>query len=420
MRPLIACCLLLLTLNADHAPAGNAYYDFPETIIAHNQHNIKDGTLSQLLAICGYYRESMQYEDSAGAVKLSLAGYKVSAAKPEIIKEAEKYRFLLINEAHNRPQHRLFTKSLLKELYAKGYRVFMAEGIWQGNTLATKGYPVLTDGRLINEPNYASLLRYARKLGYKIYAYEYEPAKQTWDDSIKLDQYGSMKYLSYEPKDSMSVIRNEKGEITWLHYTSVREQQQAANIVKVVKQNPGARFVIHVGYAHLLECCSMMTSQLRTLLNQEEVLTINQTNLNERRTILDTTTGNIISRPFFYLLKYNDQHKFYRNAESGAVDLNVFNAQLKDSLNRPGYLWLDVEKRFPYYIPADQLKDGPCIYSAYDAAEYAAEGSNTIAKDVIYVKDVNAAPPLLLYKGRYTIVKKTQDGRYSSFTANIP
>lgn len=420
MKPLITCCLLLLTLIADHAPAGNPYYDFPETIIAHSQDNIKNGTLSQLLSICGYYRESMQYEDSAGAVKLSLAGYKITAAKPEIIKEAGKYRFLLINEAHNRPQHRLFTKSLLKELYAKGYRVFMAEGIRQGNTLAAKGYPVLTDGRLINEPNYASLLRYARKLGYKIYAYEYEPPKQTWDDSIKLDQYGSMKYLSYEPKDSMSVIRNKNGEITWLHYTSVREEQQAANIVKVMKENPGARFVIHVGYAHLLECCSMMTSQLKTLLNQEDVLTINQTNLDERRTILDTATGNIVSRPFFYLLKYKDQHKFYRNEESGAVDLNVFNAQLKDSLGRPGYLWLDVEKRSPYYIPVNQLKDGPCVYSAYDAAEYAAEGSNTIAKDVVLVKDVNAAPPLLLYKGNYTIVKKMQDGRYSSFTANIP
>jgi hypothetical protein len=420
MKPLIACCLLLLAFTVNHAPAGNAYYDFPETIIAHNQQNITNGTLSQLLSICGYYRESMQYEDSAGAVKLSLTNYKITAAKPVIIKEAGKYRFLLINEAHNRPQHRLFTKSLLKELYAKGYRVFMAEGIWQGNTLAAKGYPVSTDGRLINEPNYASLLRYARKLGYKIYAYEYDSKKQTWDDSIKLDQYGSMKYLSYDPKDSMSVMRNEKGEITLHQFTSVREEQQAANIVKVMKENPGARFVIHVGYAHLQECCSMMTNQLKILLNQEEVLTINQTNLDERRTILDTATGNIVSRPFFYLLKYNDQYKFYRNAEGGAVDLNVFNAQLKDSLNRPGYLWMDVEKRSPYYIPASQLKDGPCLYSAYDAAEYTAEGSNTIAKDVVLVKDINAAPPLLLYKGSYTIVRKMRDGRYSSFTANIP
>lgn len=420
MRSLIACCLFLLTLTADHAPAGNAYYDFPETIIAQNQYNIRNGTLSQLLAICGYYRESMQYEDSLAAVKLSLASYKIAAAKPVIIKEAGKYRFLLINEAHNRPQHRLFTKSLLKELYAKGYRVFMAEGIRQGNTLAAKGYPVSTDGRLLNEPNYASLLRYARKLGYKIYAYEYDPKKQSWDDSIKLDQYGSMKYLSYDPKDSMSVIRNEKGEVTFHQFTSVREEQQAANIVKVMKENPGARFVIHVGYAHLQECCSMMTNQLKTLLNQEDVFTINQTNLDERRTILDTATGNIVSRPFFYLLKYNNQYKFYRNAEGGAVDLNVFNAQLKDSLGRPGYLWMDVEKRYPYYIPESQLKEGPCIYSAYDAAEYAAEGSNTIAKDVIYVKHANTAAPLLLYKGNYTIVRKMQDGRYSSFAANIP
>lgn len=404
---------------------GNPKYDFPDSIIkkigtgpGHANGKLND------LSIAGFYPESRAYEDSfysmATPINLTLQNKKILNARDLILKEAAKYRILLINEAHNRPEHRLFTKSLLQDLHGMGYNVFMAEGIKFDNGLHGRNYPVSTDGYYLSEPVYASLLRYANKTGYEVYAYEQGGEKKKngyWDDSVKLDKYGSIKYISYQPRDSMVLIYDEKG-LKYTQLTSVREDAQAENIFNVIKAHPQSKFIIHVGHGHLYESGPMMGAKLRALLKGEDVLTIDQVHVTDRIPVIDTVTHETITHNFPYVLQDSITNRFFNVGL--AVDYMVFNKRRQpDSLGRPGLLLEDVEKRTAYTPSVKMLKDCPCLFSAYYQDEYMKEGQQTVAVDVILVKDPAQPIPLLLYKGKYIIIKKSKAGLYTDFKHTI-
>ncbi|SFM90027.1 hypothetical protein SAMN05428949_1223 [Chitinophaga sp. YR627] len=218
-------CLIIL-LSADRAEPGNPRYDFADSIIARNSRgpDAVEMNLSSL-SVAGYYHESMVYEDSIitpkEPIRITLSNKHILDARELILREAAKHRILLINEAHYRPQHRLFTKSLLSALYQQGYNVFLAEGILADNHLDKRTYPVKDEGHFLNEPTYASLIRYAAKKGYKVRSYEYI-VRSTWDDSVVLDKNGSMKCINYQPRDSELIIKNEIGQVIQSAFTSIR------------------------------------------------------------------------------------------------------------------------------------------------------------------------------------------------------
>jgi len=416
--------LAMLTTVAERPHTGNPLYDFSEQIVKKNGTGFGhlNGNMTDL-SISGHYRESRLYEDSflgpAHSVKLNLSHQRMLDAGTFILQEAAKYRIVLINEAHNRPEHRLFTKSLLAGLHTIGYDVLMAEGIKLNNGLNTRSYPISSDGYLLNEPVYAGLLRYAGNIGYTIKAYEYDIEKQGkkyWDDSIKLDKYGSVKFISYEPRDSMILIFDENGLKNTI-LTSVREVSQAQNIMNVIRAHPSSKFIIHVGYGHLYEDGTMMGAKLRALLQGEDVLTIDQTLLTDRVPAIDTIAGNTLPRNFPFILQDRNTNRFFNSGI--AVDYMVFNKRVRDSLMRPGYLFEDVEKRSVYYPTANKLKDCPCIFSAYYQNEFEKEGAQTIAADVVCIRNEKQAPPLLLYKGKYIILKKNKEGSYDQFNCEI-
>jgi hypothetical protein len=416
--------ILILPVVAGLHPAGNPFYDFPERLAKKNGRGFGYLNANMTdLSISGYYFESRLYEDSfygpTRPVKLTLNDQRIIDARDFILKEAAKYRIVLINEAHNRPEHRLFTKSLLAGLHVIGYNVLMAEGIKLKNGLNSRSYPTSDDGYLLNEPVYGSMLRYANKLGYTVNAYEYDDAKQGknyWDDSIKLDKYGSIKFISYEPRDSMILIFDEKGLKNTI-LTSVRESSQAQNIVKVIRDHPSSKFIIHVGYGHLYEAGAMMGAKLRALLHSEDVLTIDQTLLSDRVAAIDTITGDTLRRNLPFVLQDTNTNRFFNVGIP--VDYMVFGKTVHDSLMRPGYLFEDVEKRTVYYPAAYRLKDCPCLFSAYYKDEYNKEGSQTIATDVVYIIKQQKTAPLLLYNGKYVILKMNKDGALSKFNCTI-
>ena len=411
--------LLLIALialgNDDPRFTGNPLYDFPDSIIVNkgNGFGHLEGKMTGLV-ISGHYLESRLYEDSMGQpppVYLTLHNKKMADARKLILEEAKKYRILLINEAHHRPEHRLFTKSLLPALKAIGYEVFMAEGIRLKNTLDKKSYPVSTDGYYLNEPVYGSLIRYAKKLKYEVGAYEFN-AKSFWVDSVKLDKYGSIKYISYQPKDSMILIFDEKGLKTTI-LTSVREREQAENILAMIKKHPKSKIVIHVGYGHLYEEGAMMGAKLRALLHGEDVLTIDQAQWTDRVPLIDTITHTKIPRNFPFVLQDSITKRYF--TYSLPVDYVVINKAMHDSLNRPGYLFEDIEPRKVYHIPGNLRQDCPCLFTAYYQNEYEKEKQQSIAADIIYVEDVIISKPLLLNKGKYVIIKKNAAGKYHQF-----
>ncbi|MBO9732176.1 MAG: hypothetical protein J7623_26275 [Chitinophaga sp.] len=419
MRTFVALLLLALSSFHDNPPVGNPRYDFTDSIKAvsgnaywHLNYNM------DRLSVAGHAAEAVVYEDSLNGrvddIFINLREDKVIDARQYILDQADKYRIIMINEAHGRAEHRLFTKSLLGALSKKGYNVFMAEGIWPHHELDKNHYPVSTDGLYLNEPNYGELIRYAFKSGYQVKSYEYD-AKPGWDDSIKLDQYGSIKYLAFDPPDSMIITVKPNGERDF-YFTLSREKGQAANIYKVMQANPKSKFVIHVGHAHLNKDGTMMGSQLAMMAPDVPILAIDQ-DLTLRTTVIDSLTKDTLRQSRPYVLQRRRTGRCFRSYYS--VDCTIMNVAWKDSLLRPDYLFRDIEPRTVYRIPSEQLKEYPCMFAAYLPDELKAQGAKAIAIDVVYMNNAGEQPPLLLYKGKYTILKKTGNGIYSSFDVDI-
>ena len=90
-----------------------------------------------------------------------------------IVRRAANTRIVIINEAHDRPQHREFTRRLATRLAPLGYTHFAAEA-FDPETLENDRLPFArTDvGTYVNEPVFGSLVRTAGNLGLALVAYD--------------------------------------------------------------------------------------------------------------------------------------------------------------------------------------------------------------------------------------------------------
>lgn len=145
------------------------------------------------------------------------SNYSVINAKEYILQEAKKNQVVIINEAHHNPMHRVFTKSLLQNLFDNGYKNLGLEALNNGvdldAALKSRGYPIQITGYYIKDPQFGNLVRDALEIGYDLFAYE----------------------------------NMEKGG------GKPREIEQAKNIQKVIESKPNEKFLIHCGFAHLME-----------------------------------------------------------------------------------------------------------------------------------------------------------------------
>jgi hypothetical protein len=143
--------------------------------------------------------------------------YTVVAAKQFIVNKSIENKIIILNEFHHNGTHRLFTKSLLEELFKNGYKNLCLEALNHGtneDTLLNKRkYPIQSTGHYINNPQFGELIRTALGIGYKLFPYE---TKQ-----------------------------NIGGEI--------REKDQAHNMAEIIKDYPDEKFVILCGSGHALE-----------------------------------------------------------------------------------------------------------------------------------------------------------------------
>ena len=144
-----------------------------------------------------------------------------------IVERSQGEKVILINEAHNDPRHRVFTKSLLEGLYENGYRYLGLESLGPsfedslalgGDTrLNDRGYPLNSyyTGIYTREPQFANLIRDAIQMGFTVFGYENTPFQQVERDSA-----------------------------------------QALNVMKVLDKDPEAKVLLYGGYAHIVESFS--------------------------------------------------------------------------------------------------------------------------------------------------------------------
>lgn len=154
----------------------------------------------------------------------------------EIEHRARLTSIVIINESHERSEHRGFTAQVARRLRPLGYDTLAMETLtnsWAGNWANTpKEYlptfikqpdlPYLTDndGFYLSESAFGRLGRLAKALGYGLVPYENNEKTGLPPDAPVEQQIAA------------------------------REEAQARNLSLFLKEHPGAKMLIHVGYSH--------------------------------------------------------------------------------------------------------------------------------------------------------------------------
>ena len=178
------------------------------------------GARAQFLSVLG--REDL-FEQAALETCSSLQrdGANVDPVE-ELARLAIDHRVVIVSEAHDRPQHRAFISDLAARLRQDGFTTYAAE-TFLPEVRAVRLWPSVADGTYSREPTFGALLRRMRGLNYRFAEYEdFSPPAPPEDDD-------------------------------WRANIERRESIQAANIQRILEENPDARLFIHVGLAHLLE-----------------------------------------------------------------------------------------------------------------------------------------------------------------------
>ena len=299
--------------------------------------------------------------------------FKPLNAHDYIIERAKNEQVIIINEGHHQPYHRVFTESLLHDLYKQGYRYFGAETLgYEDYFLNLRKYPSMASGYYTIQPQYGNLIRTALKEGF--YAFSYEDTSR---------------------------IRSPK----------LREINQAKNIKAILDTNPHAKIIIHCGFDHLSEGQLSSTWEKAMAGRLKEYtgidpFTIDQIKWTEHS---DAEHENL----FFKNINLNYNAVFIDSAgnmfngspHNDRCDIRVYHPRTKWINGRPN--WVFENEKYSFFINNKIKVSFPCLVFAY----YAEENCNfAVATDIIELKSKNDKVALSLKKGAYNIIIKDSKG----------
>ncbi len=267
----------------------------------------------------------------------SFATFEARNAIEHILEKSKDHQVVIINEAHQMPQHRVFTTSLLEGLKDQGFKHLGLEAYFNSpltdSLLQATGYPILKSGFYTKEPQFGNLIREARKKEFNVFGYE-----------------------SQEHEDS-------KG----------REINQAKNIQAYLEKYPTEKILIHCGFDHGCEgelnnkWEKAMAGRLTEFTNIDP-LTINQVIYSEK-------SGKEYENPYYQTTDLDKSSVFidqkgnvfgeYR--EGTWYDIAVFHPRSKN-YNRPQ--WMIYDNRRSVEITFEEEKiECPCMILAYKSGE---------------------------------------------------
>lgn len=172
--------------------------------------SLANQSLSWYFSYVGEYKKALELDSKDAETReisaielIDLTKYKPDNAKKKIVASAKNFDYILINEAHHKPQHRVFANSLLDDLMKQGYKTLAIEGIGLDDKIVnTTKIPTENIGGLTMEPNYANLIRDALALGYEILPYDYDDVF----DFEKRDSIGALRIIEHRKKNPEKVI----------------------------------------------------------------------------------------------------------------------------------------------------------------------------------------------------------------------
>ncbi|WP_266202519.1 hypothetical protein [Pontibacter kalidii] len=304
--------------------------------------------------------------------------YSVVPALKYIVEQAKSHQVILINEAHHSSLHRVFTRSLLQELYDKGYKNLGLEALTNGelkdNLLHSRKYPVMETGHYTKDPQFGNLIRVAMEIGYNLFPYE--------------------------------TTERSNGK--------PREIDQARNIQEAIKSRPNEKFLIHCGFGHVVEgehdmWEKAMAGRLAEFTGMDP-LTIDQVHYSEKskpelsHPLLKAFN---IAQPSVLLDQENQPFRFERGKTWADIAvLHPFTSYIHE---RPS--WLFENGNRPVDINLKEVDiTFPVLVIAFKNGEKIAEA---VPVDILEVRAKTSPSYLALPKGKYeiVIVNKKEEAR---------
>lgn len=317
--------------------------------------------------------------------------FKAVSAKDLILEKAKTEQIILINEAHQQPYHRVFTTSLLHDLYKAGFKYFSAETISNYDIslkeLLKNEYPTINSGYYTREPLYGNLIREAINEGFEVFGYE-------------TTRTGS--------SDSSGI--------------NLREIDQAKNIKKILDKDPKAKILIHCGWDHIVETPyrswgKAMAGRLYEY-NGINPFTIDQIKLTEHSSAeYQNPYWTSLNLDYYAMFVDSSGQTFYGPQEYKQYDARVYHPKTKWEHGRPH--WVFENNRTPYYIKDKITLTFPCLVFAF-ITEEKKENENAIPFDIVELKTSTDKKALSLKKGQqFTIVIRDQNYKEQKFNVTV-
>lgn len=375
-------------------PGGELKYLHPLYQLLHQENKFRmlagdaacNDNLAQILSMLGDYSSAMQYSikeyetvDAASQKQLaktieSLQHIEHLPAEKYITFLAKNYRVIMVNEAHDKPQHRAFTLSLLEDLYKRGFRYLAMETFDNFSNHSLQQLNSFT-GYYCNEPVAGELVRQALRLGYTLVSYE---------DTAAIQAH---------------------------HSASQRDSIQAENLYSVIRHDSNARILVHAGFGHIAEkntgdgYIPMALAFHR--ISGIDPLTVNQTSMTEESTF---GYGRLLYQLYTGKFTVTEPSVALRNN----IPLNITNNDLFDvTVIHPPTVYQDGR---PTWLSLNGLRKGTYVKTgdtetflvqAYYQEEYAAEKLSTLVPaDQTYITNRKSNYFLYLRKGKYTVVSR--------------
>lgn len=278
-----------------------------------------------------------------------------------IAERAADQRVIIINESHSVTRHRDTIRRLLGALRPLGYSVYAAEtfnnsklGPDPVETTTDLPFPHIMDGFYTFEPVFGRAVREAKRLGFRLAAYE-QTTEQEAPEGADID------------------VQIE-----------ARETAQASNLAAILSgMGPDEKLVVHVGYSHASEVPVAPNDRLWMAARLKALTGI------DPLTVSQTLCRSEDGEPFLAQLPTDEP--------AGLVDLVLSQPVTQFARNRP--MWRresgDVEVELP---PQLRNRSGPLIIEAFRSGE----PFQAIPMDRIYLEPGEDIP-LLLPPGDYTV-----------------
>ena len=349
----------------------------------------RDGPgLDQFSAFVGDADRALR--DVVGRSSLGAEGVSVRDAIPVIVAASRGRQVVILNEAHVSSLHRHFLLRLLRALKPEGFTHLAAETFFNG---AEEGYPDIAQygsgkpfspdyGYYTRDPVFAEAVREAASVGYNFISYE-----------AREDQSGS----SGDPRSAIAA----------------REKAQAENFFEnALRRHPHGRFVVYVGYSHLLESPDAQNNvwfaaRLRELTGIDPL------------TIEQSSTGSFgphgqdspLNSALIAAFAPRDSFIAFRGgapvvSEKLPADLAVHHLPTRYIDGRPSWLIEDKSRR-PIAVDLTSLKIQPpfLVQAIHDVDEEFA-----VPADQVLVETVRSSVALALRQGRYRLRLETVAG----------